>query len=193
MLGCPSLRSNPYSRYGNGFTLVELIISIVLLGLLAAVGSSMIVDTFTTTRMVDADNASTGQARYALERLAREIREVKYDSTNSIYLMTPDSVKPYQKITFTKTVGGQEITVTIDGATTPNLALGYSDGATATLSNQVSNFVLAYFDVSGTQITLPNSNFRSLIRFVTITLEVTDTTNSGQSISQRTRVALRNA
>src|SRR5450759_1188287 len=74
------MRGLLYIPRNNGFTLVEIIISIVLLGILAAVGSSMISDTFKTTKMVDANQANRAQIRYAVERLAREIREVKYVS-----------------------------------------------------------------------------------------------------------------
>jgi prepilin-type N-terminal cleavage/methylation domain-containing protein len=42
------------TRSQRGFTLIELIITTVLLGLLGAVGASMISDSFDTTRMVDA-------------------------------------------------------------------------------------------------------------------------------------------
>ena len=64
---------------GNrGFTLVELVIGIVLIGILSVVSTSMIADSFTTTRIVDASQVSAAQARYALERIAREIHETLY-------------------------------------------------------------------------------------------------------------------
>ena len=178
----------------SGFTLVELIISIVLVGILAAVGSSMIADSFTTTRMVNAENASEGQARYALERLAREIREVKFatvGATGNYCITTMDA----NQMVFTKYVSGTpsdpcgtgDVTITINYSN-PNLTLQYSSPAvTSNLSSHVSSFALAYLDVAG--IATADTG---LIRFVVITLTVTDPT-SGQSISQRTRVALRNA
>jgi len=180
----------------GGFTLVEMIMSIVLIGILAAVGSNMMSDSFTTTRMVDADTASKQQARYALERLAREIREIKYDTTNSQYCIT--SLTSSTNLAFNKTSGAYSstcatnaITVTIDrsGASSPyNLTLQYSTPAvTSTLSNQVSSFALTYLDAAGTSTTSASN-----VRFVVITLTVTNAT-SGQSIAQRMRVALRNS
>lgn len=187
------MRNIPRIRRSSGFTLIELIIVIVLLGLLAAVGSNMISDSFTTSRMVNADTASKQQARYALERLAREIREVKYDTTNSRHCIT--SLASPTNLAFNKTSGAYDstcatnaITVTINkNAAEVNLTLLYSPATvSSTLSNQVSGFSLVYLDASGTATTST-----SAVRFVVITLAVTDAI-SGQSISQRTRVALRN-
>lgn len=167
----------------------------VLIGILAAVGSTMIVDSFTTTRTVNSGNASAGQARYALERLAREIREVKFASSGAtgVYCITTKTATNlvFNKMTAASTnrtdCNTEVITVTIitNGS---NLTLGYSSPAvTSTLSGQVSSLSLAYLDVDGN----PTAD-NSAIRFVQITLSVTDPT-SGQSISQLTRVALRNA
>ena len=176
----------------RGFTLVELVISIVLIGILAAVGAEMIADSFTTTRMVNAENSSTAQARYALERLAREIREVKYDSSGGNYCIT---TKTATNLVFYKTSGTYNstcatnvVTVTINYSN-PNLTLQYSSPAAPStlLSSQASSFTLAYLQSDGVTSTTSNS----YIRFVVITLTVTDAT-SGQSVVQRTRVALRN-
>jgi prepilin-type N-terminal cleavage/methylation domain-containing protein len=197
MRGHSCLRGSPTSGHSGGFTLIELIFSIALLGILGAVGSSMIVDSFNTTRMVDADNASTGQARYAVERLAREIREVKFVITGGVgnYCINTPATNPTSNLVFYKTSGTfnnttcatNAISTTINLSAT-NLTLGYSSPAvTTTLSSNVSSFTLAYYDVAGIATVDP-----SLIRFVVISLTVTDPT-SGQSIAQRTRVALRNA
>ena len=178
------LRHTPSRRHNSGFTLIELIISIVLIGLLAAVGSSMIVDSFSTTRMVNAGTASAAQARYALERLAREIREVQYVSATTSYTITTMTAS---KLVF---VNGTTPTNTITiNSGAGNLTLQYSSPlATSTLSGQVTSFSLTYFQNDGTTTATSNSD----IRFVVITLTVTDPT-SGQSTAQRTRVALRNS
>lgn len=177
----PDLPTVPAKRRNGGFTLIELIISIVLLGFLAAVGTSMISDSFNTTYVVNASQANAGQARYALERLEREIRQVQYSgSSYTIGTMTLTS------FVFTKSDG---VTVTIANSGT-NLNLGYSTPAiTSLLSSQVSSFALYYYQADGVTPATGNSD----IRFVQISLTLTDTNTSGQSIAQRTRVALRNS
>lgn len=202
MCNYSSLRSSPGRLHSSGFTLIELIISIVLIGILAVVGSSMIVDSFSTTRMVNADTASAGQARYALERLAREIREVKYASSKTTpitvcsglitdtpldsnrycisapsSLSTPLDILPGgNPLTF---VNGADASVNFTGTdTTLNL-----NGSP--LGSNVRSLSLVFSTVDDTAPTT------STIRFVVINLTVTDPT-SGQPMVQRTRVALRN-
>lgn len=178
--------------YTKGYTLIELVISTILLGMLAAVGSTMISDGFTTTSMVDASQTSASQARYAVERLAREIRETKYDNVNKRYCIP--SLASSTNLAFNKTSGiynsdcaTNANTVTINyNNSNANLTLQYSLPAiTSPLASQVGSFALAYYDNSGATTT---SN--SAIRSVQISLILTDP--SGQKIEQRTRVALRN-
>jgi hypothetical protein len=155
----------------------------------------MIADSFGTSRMVNANNASTAQARYALERLAREIREVQYVSSTSQYTIS-STTATQTSFVFTKN-NGATITITVcpNGAfvtgCAPGSTLYLADSLAATtsaLTRQVNSFALTYFQNDGVSVATSNSD----IRFVVIALTVTDTT-SGQSISQRTRVALRNA
>ncbi len=192
----PSLSAALPGHRNSGFTLIEIIITIVLIGILAVVGSSMISDSFTTTRMVNASHASASEARYALERLAREIREVKFVSSGDTdnYCITTMTTAT---LVLRKSIPGSlpgcstaDNTVTITWSNSNDtLTLGYSSPATTllTLSDQVTSFSLTYFQNDGTEAT-NNSN----IRFVVINMTVRDLT-SGRSIQQRTRVALRNA
>lgn len=185
----------------GGFTLIELIISIVLLGILAAVGATMFSESFTVTSMVNANQASTAQARYALERMEREIREVKFAGTK--YDITE---KTATKMVFGSSAHTPEVQVTICIGAAPacpggiglnQLTLSYTNlttnaTTTAALTDRVTSggFTLTYCEVNGT--TCGNGVTNSAISYVQIDLAVTDAT-SGQIISQRTRVALRNA
>lgn len=195
------LTSSLCSR-SHGFTLIELVISIVLIGLLAGVGVTMISDSFTTARLVDAGESSAAQARYVLERLEREIREVKYDRTNSNYCIASPTTTNMtaNNLAFYKTSSGSAysstcatnadlITINKNGA---NLTLKLNTGTPATLSDQVSanaggTDLLVYLDANGAV-----TASASAVRFVVITLTLSDSI-SGQKIAQRITIALRNA
>lgn len=200
------MRDMPTLQRNNGFTLIELIISIVLLGLLAAVGSNMLSDSFMTARMVNNSNTSKDQARYVLERLAREIREVKYVDSGiyataasyCIDTMTSSRFVLHKRTDANNTdrsnctgaLAGTD-TVTIDYAAPPNLTLTYASlGASATLTSNVATggFALSYFQSDGTTVATTSAT----VYFVQIALTVTDATGAN-GIAQRVRVALRNS
>lgn len=186
----------------NGFTLVEIIISIVLLGILAAVGSSMISDSFNTTRMVDADQASRAQSRYAIERLAREIREIKFvrdgaglnGQTNYTGYCIDTNIFSASSLAFNKPASGDLdrancatniTTVSITGGS--SVMLVSSTLASKVITNPNGDAFLRYYLANGTEMVSTPFD-PSLVRFVVITLTTRD---SGPSITERTRVALR--
>lgn len=160
----------------RGFTLIELIMSIVLIGLLAAVGTSMISDSFDTTYLVNASQSSTGRARYAVERLEREIREGRTVTAKSA-----------TGLTF---VNGNGATVVIASSGSALTIGGATLIANEVAANPGNVALFSYLQADGT--TPATAADHSDVRFVQIYLTVHDTT-SGQTISQRTRVALRNA
>lgn len=192
----------PNSKPNKGFSLVELVIVIVLLGILAAVGSTMLSDSFTTTRLVNDSNASEGEARYVLERLTREIREVKYLNTGSYCIERISGVDTMTSSRFVFDKRANNLSLDRDSCSTdsnrvtinysaPNLTLSYATPAlSATLTNRVASggFVLSYFKSDGT--TAASSS--ATVYFVEIELTVTDATGA-QGIAQRARVALRNS
>src|SRR5690349_19101456 len=64
-------------KHGAGFTLVEFVISIVLLAILATAGASLMSSMFgayTESRDVVGGD---GQARVAFERMTRELRDIR--------------------------------------------------------------------------------------------------------------------
>jgi prepilin-type N-terminal cleavage/methylation domain-containing protein len=185
------MRSAPAPvRRQRGFTVMELVIAIVIMGILSVVGVSMISDTFTTARVVNARESSANDARYALERLAREIREVKFVDTATGYAI---STMAGTSMAFTKDVGGVDVVVTIAQSGT-DLTLGYSSpAAISPIAKQVSAFSLQYLKVDSESATGATSTttLPTDVRFVVISLTVTDAT-SGKQVTERTRVALRN-
>lgn len=179
-----------------GFTLLELVITIVLLGLLASVGTSMLSDSFSTTYMVNASQSSQAQARYAMERLVREIREIKYNSITSQYCIDTigwagSSVLTFKKMTITgianltPTDCSTEVTqVSIVGGT--SLSLGGSTLLANVTSNPSNVPLLTYYKADGSAATDAGN-----LSVIYITLTVTNPI-SGNKITLVSRVALRN-
>jgi len=196
------MRRAPLHKPVRGFTLVELVIVMVLLGILGAVGSNMLSDSFTTTHRVNESNASKAEGRYVLERLAREIREVKYlslgnyciEQVSGVDTMTPTRFvfdKRSNSLSLDRQTCGTDSNRVTVNYSAPNLTLAYASPAlSATLSNRVApaGFALRYFQSDGTT---PSSTSATLY-FVEISLTLTDATGL-QGIQQRMRVALRNS
>jgi prepilin-type N-terminal cleavage/methylation domain-containing protein len=174
------------ARLQRGFTLIELVITLMIMGVLAAWGASMLSDNFRTVQILASAQTSADQARYALERLAREIREVKYVDKNTGYAISSTMSPAATSMAFTRTISGADVTVTVNKSGT-NLTLAYSSPAvTSNVSASVNAFTLRFLDLTNTETTLATQ-----VRFVEISLTVNDAI-SGQSIAQKTRVALRN-
>ncbi len=181
------------ARRQRGFTVMELVITVVIMGILAVVGTSMISDTFTTARVVNAGQSSANDARYAVERVARELREVSFVNDATGYNITTALSPSTTSLSFVRSINDAPVTVTISRSG-PDLTLGYSSpAAVSTLATQVSNFSLDFLKLDETSGTAATSATTSAadVRFIVVSLTLTDAT-SGQAVTERTRVALRN-
>ncbi len=170
----PSTRFLP-----RGFTLIEMTMVIVILGVLAAATAPLLTNSFRAYETNQTNLVTLSKLRYATERIARELREVRFNGTNyQIGTMTATV------LSFTKNDAASTV-VTITGAP-PLVTLQYSTPAmTATLSDQVASLQFDYCDINNTcGVALAN------VAYVDVVLTLTDP-NSGAAV-QRTRIALRN-
>jgi prepilin-type N-terminal cleavage/methylation domain-containing protein len=172
-------------RRQAGFTLIELITTLVLLGLLASIGTSIVSDNFRTVNLVNARQGTAERVRYAMDRVAREIRETKYASSSG-YAITSMSANSFA---FKRDIAGSEVTITLaKAADSSNVTLAYSlPAASSTLIDQATGFALQYLDLNGQPTTSALD-----VRFIVVTLSVQDTV-SGSQVSERMRIALRNS
>lgn len=176
----------------RGFTLVEVIITVVVMGLLAVAGTSIVSSTFTTARVVDSGQAVQNDARYAVERLARELREVKFVDKATGYAISSALTAGSSGITFNKVdASGTDVTVTVTrSGGLVNLAYSAPAGSAA-LATQVTAFSLDYLKLDPATGATSATTSPVDVRFIVISLTVADAT-SGQSVTERVRVALRN-
>lgn len=82
----------------RGFTLIEVIVAVIILGFLATIGTSMIYSGFMAGSYVIAENAAVASGRYALERISREMREsdkntVQLGASQMGWMRTRDGVQ----------------------------------------------------------------------------------------------------
>lgn len=187
-----------------GFTLVELVIAIGLIGLLARVATLMWVDGFGLVTTINEDTSTIADGRILLERLSREIREVKYSTSAGAYCISSSISAPAGQMVFKKTstgaaysatCGSNDFGVTLSNASgNRNLLLSYSAApavANAVLTPHVStlanSFAINYLQADGSTAATTNSN----VRFVQLTLTLVPP--GGQNTVSKTTVALRNS
>jgi prepilin-type N-terminal cleavage/methylation domain-containing protein len=162
-----------------GFTLIEMVMVIVILGILAGLTAPIFSQGLTAARLTTENLHTLAKLRYATERLAREIRQVNYNgSAYDVSTMTGSSLVFTKDDTVTTTVS-----ITHSGS---NLTLAYgTPSVSGVLADEVSSMSLAYYDADGA-VTASSTD----LAFVEINLTLQNPTTGG-SYSQRTRVALR--
>jgi prepilin-type N-terminal cleavage/methylation domain-containing protein len=167
-------------RRVEGFTLAELIMVIVILGILGAFVGPVVYNALRSYDSVQRSTNTNAKLRYAMERIAREMRDVRRQVTDSSFLdvtsMTASS------LAFFKTDGTR---VVLNGAgSVVNLA--YS-GLAGVLVDQVQSgsFSLAYFEHGGTTLAAGAAS----LGFVQVSMTLTD---GAVAVPARLRIDLRN-
>lgn len=171
----------PPAASQRGATLIELIMVILIVGILAAAGSAMLIKGVEAYGATEESLDTLSKLRYATERAAREMREVRRKpATPAEYDIATRTAGTFK---FTKT-DGTTVTLTVSP---PLLTVAYdSPAVTATLTDEVSSAAFSYFQADGTTAATSNAD----IVFVELSLALTSAL--GNNYSQRTRVALRN-
>lgn len=186
------LQRKPHRSRQSGFTLIEIIISMVLLGILGVIGTKMFTGSFYTTGVISTQHLAYSEARYALERMSREIREIKYDMSNDSLSITTmsNSVMTFDKEPLSGTTG-----VPVSLKYTPGtpssagtLGISYSPSSPSSyslLARNIEEFSFEYLQTDGNPAKTAND-----IRLVRITLRVKP--QNAQALSLLTLVNLRN-
>lgn len=189
-----------------GFTLIEFVIVIIVISIMAAALAPLALSSLRAYDATLGDVVVLDKQRYAIERLAREIREVKYDA-GSFTISDPGTLP----LTFTRTYFDASGTPTPDTVVSINLTsascplascvtltyTGYPDltGATTqVLVDEVSALSFVYLDKNGCIVSAscvgasnpfdPAQDVRSIR--ITLTL-----THNGQPYFQQTQVELK--
>lgn len=166
----------------EGFSLAELIMVIVILGILGAFVGPVLMNAMGSYDTLQTSVATHAKMRYAMERMARELRDIRRQTTDSTF---PDITSmTVSSMAFFKTDGTR---VVLGNVGTPNAVnLAYST-LTGMLTDQVQagSFSLAYFQQNASTVAATAAS----ISFVQISMTLTEGTNT---FPARLRVDLRN-
>ena len=165
-------------RRVEGLSLIELVMVIVILGILAAFIGPIL---YNAMRSYDSGQSAVltqAKLRYAMERMARELREIRRQTTDATFADV--TAMGATSIAFFKTDGTQVILA----ASGNQINLSYA-AVTGMLTDQLGAFSLAYFQQDAVTVAATSAS----IAFVQISLAVSEGTNL---FSGRVRVDLKN-
>lgn len=170
----------------RGFSLIELVITIVIIGIVAAVGAPMLSSGLLVFNAATVEFNTLAKERYAMERIVRELRAINYNTAAASYNVTLASVGA-NTITFTKTDGVQ---VTLNGSAPPALNITYAPGGgPAVLTDQLAAAGLAFtgYQADGVTTTTNAGN----MAFIDVSLALLRPPANATSFARVTRVQLR--
>lgn len=150
------------ARGHRGFTLIEMVVVIIVLGIIAGLGALILRGGFNSYFAERDISAADGQAQTALARMTRELRTVRTASTADLPVMTSTSM------TFVD-FAGDTIAYTYDAV--PQTITRSENGGTAqTLADHVSAASFSYWQSDAqTAATGPGN-----VYYITIQMTVTE-------------------
>lgn len=172
--------SNKSSKSENGFTLIEIIVAMLLVGILAAVGGMAIVRAINGYVAVKENSAATQKSQMAMSRITREIIEminVSSAASNATLPIT-GSGNCYSSTDCVRTIGLDSGAIKVATGSGTSVANG------DILINNVSSFNLTYYSgANGTltpSSTWPTGNDANL---VAVQIDMTITRSDGRTLS----------
>lgn len=166
-------------RRAEGFTLAELIMVILILGILAAFVGPVLFNALRAFQRVQSGAETQAKMRYAVERMAREMREMRRQATDAAFLDVTSMTAT--GMSFFKT-DGTEVSIGLAG---DQVDLAYNATLSGMLTDQVGAFSLAYFQQDATTVAATAAS----LAYVQISLTLSE---GASSYPARVRVDVKN-
>ena len=164
-------------KKNKGFTLVEIVIAIVIVGIVSTIIGAMLLGTIKAWTFKFNRNDILWDGRLALDRMTREIRTIR----NSTSVTTASAAQ----LRFIDT-NNTDITYSLSSTNLNRTA----NGTANLLAENVSSLAFTYYDSSGTVIPVPTvSPSATNIRRVRVSLTLT---KNGQNVYLRSDSATEN-
>ena len=166
----------------RGFTLIEIIVVMIVLGIMALMGSFGLERAMDGYNLAQANSESTQKAQNALDRITIELSHITYNSGLLRYNITAGTAS---SITYTANFGGADETHTIDQ--NANL-VRYDNNSNLPLTDRVvtNGLQLTYFDGNGAAVGATSTGMRliGIALTVQVVTGVTRTYNARVALQQ---------
>ncbi|MHB1951451.1 MAG: prepilin-type N-terminal cleavage/methylation domain-containing protein [Acidiferrobacteraceae bacterium] len=160
-------------RPQSGFSLIEMVIVIILLGIISAIGALIIHGGFDAYFAERDINAADAQAQIAAARMTRELRVIRTPTAADLPVMTASAVSFVD-------MAGNTITYQYDAAT-QTLTRAENGGAAQTLADHVASAAFSYWQSDAQTPATSAAN----LDYVTIQMTIT---RGVSSLTYRTTV-----
>lgn len=166
-------------RRARGWTLIELIMVMVIVGILAIFIGPMLLNAIKAYDRTQATVSTYGKMRYAMERMAREIAAVRRSAADTtdfdVTTMTAGTFSFFKE-------DGTQVTIALAGS---NLNITYAGTGTGLLADGVGALSFAYYRSDGATVAANATQ----LAFVEVSMTISDGTTN---YPNRVRVGLRN-
>jgi prepilin-type N-terminal cleavage/methylation domain-containing protein len=163
----------------RGWTLIELIMVMVIVGILAIFIGPMLLNAIKAYDRTQTTVGTYGKMRYAMERMAREIAAVRRSATDTtdfdVATMTAGTFSFFKE-------DGTQVTITLAGT---DLNITYAGTGTGLLADGVGALAFAYYRSDGANVAANATQ----LAFVEVNMTISD---GSTNYPNRVRVGLRN-
>lgn len=188
-------------RSDAGFTLTELLVVLVFLGMIAAAFSMLLSSTIRHNSEITEQSVTQGELRAAVDRMMREARGAYFGvgtapitaaGSSQMTFTFPDRQTPFHLVRVSYRVSGGnlqrafEISTNTGGPPWTFAVGGTPTNWTTVVPNVTSATPFSYYDVSGVSTTTP-ANVHSVQANLTVATKI----GNGRTYAYSTRVSMR--